>query len=1003
MKFTGEFFIPQNTDQESSNDPGLEIEHKQRYMSVLKLVEGKTVLDIACGEGYGSFLMASVANQVFGIDINPELVDHASQKYRRENIHYQQGSVSQVPLESNSVDIIISFETLEHVSEDVQLQFLKEVKRVLRANGTFIVSTPNKKNYTERYDNRNKFHLHELQKDDFEALLKSYFGHVCLYDQGLEVSSLILKEADYTNRNNLAVLPVTNKFHFEGKYLIGLCSNNAEVLQYSIASIVPESERSYFQLLDRIIQLQKETEELGAWGKNSVQEIGTLRNKIVGLHQQVEALNLIISEIYASEGYKFLSVFYGIRNKLLPQGSPAHKKLKKWVNWARGKKNDYTVATDHTRSGMNQYARTFPTQFNHFEFPHFPNPKVTIIIPAYNGWEMNYLCLRSIKENTYGVSYEVIFADDVSTDETRNVSQYIKNIVHIRNEQNLGFLQNCNHAASFAKGEYLHFLNNDTEVTSDWLSSLVNLMENDDTIGMAGSKLIYPNGRLQEAGGIIWQDVSGWNYGHGQDPELPEFNYVKEVDYISGASIMIRKSLWDQLKGFDERYNPAYCEDTDLAFSVRKAGFKVVYQPLSKVIHFEGFSHGTDTGTGTKKYQVINAEKFKEKWQATLTKEQFANAVDVFHARDRSRGRKTIVVIDHYVPTFDKDAGSRTTFQILQLFVSHNYNVKFIGDNFSKMEPYTTHLQQMGIEVLYGDYYRLNWQEWILKNKDYIDFFYINRPHISIKYIDFIKRKTNAKVIYYGHDLHFIREQLQYEIEKDPALLKSAKEWKKTETKLIQKSDIVLTLSYKEKEIIEQEIGHKDIRIMPAFSYSRFNEPIVNFEERQDLLFVGGFVHKPNVDAVIWFAKEVFPLITGQLKDVRFIIAGSRPPEEITKLASDKIDVLGYISDDELNQLYRNIRLVIIPLRYGAGVKGKTVETMYHGVPFVTTSFGIEGLKDIREITHSEDMAAPFAGQVIELYSNEAKLKEMSRKEIEYAKKYFSKDSVSDIILKAFA
>ena len=125
------------------------------------------------------------------------------------------------------------------------------------------------------------------------------------------------------------------------------------------------------------------------------------------------------------------------------------------------------------------------------------------------------------------------------------------------------------------------FLNNDTQVQPDWLSSLVDLIESDETIGMVGSKLVYPDGRLQEAGGIIWNNASGWNYGHLDDPMKPEYNYVKEVDYISGASLMIRKSLWESIGGFDERYVPAYYEDADLAFEVRKHGYKVVYQPKS--------------------------------------------------------------------------------------------------------------------------------------------------------------------------------------------------------------------------------------------------------------------------------------------------------------------------------------------------------------------------------------------------------------------------------------
>lgn len=726
--------------------------------------------------------------------------------------------------------------------------------------------------------------------------------------------------------------------------------------------------------------------------------------KIHELYQQVDILNAKLSELYASDGWKLLSVYYRIRNWFLPMGSPRYRKMKALFNRLRGKKSEDFPIGDHSTRGFGNENWSIPTDFEDFEFPYFSDPKVSIIIPAYNGWGMNYQCLRSIRENTEGVSYEVIFADDVSTDETQFADRYIGNIVHLRNEKNLGFLQNCNHAATFAKGEFLHFLNNDTKVTRSWLSSLLNLMEKDPSIGMAGSKLVYPNGRLQEAGGIIWRDASGWNYGHKQNPNKPEFNYIKEVDYISGASIMVRKSLWKELGGFDERYYPAYCEDTDLAFSIRQKGYKVVYQPLSRVLHFEGFSHGTDTGanpSGVKSYQKINTAKFAEKWGSVL-QDQFPNGVSPFWARDRSRNKATVLVIDHYVPQFDKDAGSRTTFQYLDLFVELGLNVKFMGDNFYRQEPYTTLLQQKGIEVLYGDDYARNRMNWLRENEQYIDYVFLNRPHISIKYIDFIKKNMHAKVFYYTHDLHFFRELMEYEITRQPEKLVSSDKWKQTEYTLFANSDTVLTPSFKEKQIIQAAFPDRVVEVMPAFFYSSIGEPITDFNARKDILFVGGFTHSPNTDAVLWFAREVMPLIRKKDTGLRLIVVGSNVPKEIDSLAGNDILIKGFVKDKELEQLYRDVRFSVIPLRFGSGLKGKTVEALSKALPIVSTSFGIEGLQDIEQIAIPHDGAAAFADAVTALYNDTGRLQELSAAAADYSRKHFTRDAAKTFFKKLF-
>ena len=221
-----------------------------------------------------------------------------------------------------------------------------------------------------------------------------------------------------------------------------------------------------------------------------------------------------------------------------------------------------------------------------FSFKAPRNVKVSIVIPVYNKVYLTLQCLRSIHDRVpTSCRYEVIVVDNASADMTPLLSKMV-GLKYLRSEVNLGFVDGCNFGAKSANGEFLVFLNNDALVTENWLESLVSTMESYPDAGIVGSKIIYPDGRLQEAGGIIFKDGTGNNYGKNDHPDRYQYNYVREVDYCSGASIIIRRSIFDELEGFDALYRPAYYEDTDLAFRVRELGLKVIYQPESVIYHF---------------------------------------------------------------------------------------------------------------------------------------------------------------------------------------------------------------------------------------------------------------------------------------------------------------------------------------------------------------------------------------------------------------------------------
>jgi len=252
-------------------------------------------------------------------------------------------------------------------------------------------------------------------------------------------------------------------------------------------------------------------------------------------------------------------------------------------------------------------------------------PTVSIIIPVYNKSDYTRKCLERLQE-TLPADFrgEILVIDDASSDDTQSLAaDWSKDarIRCVRNHENLGFLRSCNRGAELATGEMLVFLNNDTLPAPGWLPPLIRILQERPNAGVVGGKLVYPDGRLQEAGGMVFSDGSACNFGKRDRPDRPAYNYVREVDYCSGAVLATPRALFQQLGGFDLRYAPAYYEDTDYCFAVRKAGRKVYYQPETVIVHFEGVSSGTDTSSGVKRYQDINRTKFSEKWSSVLSKQ----------------------------------------------------------------------------------------------------------------------------------------------------------------------------------------------------------------------------------------------------------------------------------------------------------------------------------------------------------------------------------------------
>jgi len=595
------------------------------------------------------------------------------------------------------------------------------------------------------------------------------------------------------------------------------------------------------------------------------------------------------------------------------------------------------------------------------------DPEISIIIPVYNKSLYTFTCLKSIHENSGDNAYEVIVVDDASDDSTPQMLDNIEGITVIRNPENMGFIYSTNNGAKTAKGRYIVLLNNDTIVTHSWLCALRKTFEHCPDAGLVGAKLIYPDGKLQEAGGVVWQDASALNYGRFDDPDKPEYSYCRAVDYCSGACLMIKHEDFINLGLFDDYYTPAYYEDTDLAFRVRQANKQVYYQPGATVIHFEGVSSGTDVSKGVKMYQVINHKKFYNRWKDILSSHGVSGN-NLQLEKERSV-KKRVFIIDAHILKPDSDSGSLRMFNLLTIFQSLDYKVTFIAANEPEHhEIYTTQLQHNGIECLYQPY--LESIPAHLKTHGHLyDVVLLSRVNIAEKYINIARKYcTNAMILFDTVDLHFLREQRQAEINQNKLSLASAKMCKQRELNTARKVDKTLLVSPVEIELFKQEAP--DLPVALLSNIHKNHETVFGYHDRKDILFIGGFKHLPNVDAMEFFINQVFPILHALKPEIKLHIIGSNLPEQIAAYASSHIVIKGFVPDIKL--IFDHIKLSVAPLRYGAGVKGKINTSMTYGVPVIATSVAAEGMN----LVHGKDILVAdepeeFARQIIRAYDDE--------------------------------
>lgn len=626
-------------------------------------------------------------------------------------------------------------------------------------------------------------------------------------------------------------------------------------------------------------------------------------------------------------------------------------------------------------------------------------PAISVIVPVYGQLAYTLNCLHSLLEHRSRFSFEILVGDDASPDESGLYLSQIPHVRYVLHAVNSGFIDNCNTTAALARGDHIVLLNNDTRVAPGWLDALIDSFALFPKAGMVGSKLFFDDGALQEAGGILWRDGSAWNYGRDDDPNRPRYCFARQVDYVSGASIALPTALWRALGGFDRAYWPAYCEDSELAFRVRAEGLQVWMQPLSRVIHYEGRTSGTDLTQGVKAYQTANSVKLAKRWAEQLRNSR-ENGDMPFLERERA-ARKRVLVIDATTPTPRQDAGSVTSVMHMRLYQDLGYKVYFAPlDNFLFQEDATAELQRQGIECVYAPY-EPDLEHFLTGHGRYLDIIHVFRVDVAVAALDLLRRYApQAPIIFANMDMHHLRMERQAATENDPELLAAAREMKIKELDLISSVDCTIIHSPVEEAILRAETPDAELVVFPFIT--PWMGTSASFEERRDIMFLGGYRHTPNIDAAVFLAREIWPLVRPQLPSARLLIVGAHPTAEIEALAEADVLVTGPI--DDLRTCFDGTRVFAASIRYGAGVKGKVATAMSYGVPVVATNIAAEGmfLVDGRDVRVADD-PVEFANAVVEIYNSPAEWSRYSQNGLAFVADWNSLDRGREVLAQAIA
>lgn len=603
------------------------------------------------------------------------------------------------------------------------------------------------------------------------------------------------------------------------------------------------------------------------------------------------------------------------------------------------------------------------------QFPKFSESELSIVLVFYNQAHLSLLCLKSLLEHA-NEKYEVVVVDNQSTDETAQLLQRLDNVKIQRNDENLGFVRAVNQAAELASGKYFLLLNNDALIERDTLRSALHTLNSSSDIGAVGAKIKLLDGSLQEAGSIIWQDGACIGYGRGDRPDAPPYMMQRDVDYCSGAFLLMETALFRELNCFDEAFAPAYYEESDFCIRLHKLGYRVVYDPRAEITHYEFASSGGLRGAT--KLQQAHREILCDKHQDFLTSQYENDPANILVART-ANSFPNVLIIDDRVPYPSLGAGYPRCSHILAAASKLPLNLTFYPLLFVREDWSDVYdLLPGNVEVVL-DEGQAGLQNFLRDRQGFYQTIMISRVHNMEIFNELVKHEpnliTDEKIIYDAEAVIAPREVLRRRLwgetitDSEEQLL-IAQELKQAGT-----ANRVVAVSESEESLYHQQ-GIEDTVVL---GHTLPSKPTPNsFGERSGILFVGALRDEgsPNVDSLLWFLINCWPAIEREIPNIELFIVGDNSVPSLVSTEQKNVKFLGRL--DSIEDYYNSCKVFIAPTRFAAGIPHKVHEAASMGLPSVTTTLLRDqlGWEDENQLLCADQPDA-FTAQCIRLCKDE--------------------------------